>query len=165
MHQNSVFQKSAKGSQAIATRDHALAPKLRSMLILVDGKRSVEELAKLSAALGDPHQLLAQLQLEGYVEDVSTAAPAPVAASVAAPAPAAPSRPAVSLAEAQRAAVRKLTDLLGPTAEDMCLRIEGTRTAAEFHAAVKRAEAMVRDINGAAAASAFAHEVETHRPG
>jgi hypothetical protein len=169
-----VYQKSGKGSQALAARDAALTPKLRSMLILVDGKRTVEELAKLAAMLGDPEQLLAQLvQLEMVQPCSSSAAsasaPAPLAAS-SAPAPlAASSAPAplagaVTLPEAQRFAVRRLTDLLGPTAEDLCLRIEHTRNAVDFAAAIKKAEAVLRDFKGAEAAAAFAREMLAHRP-
>jgi hypothetical protein len=166
MQQNSVFQKSDKGSQAIAKRDHALVPKLRSMLILVDGKRPVEELAKLSAALGDTQQLLAQLLEQGYIEDAATqAAPAAAPGAQGAAPVQPPAQPPITLAEAQRFAVRKLTDLMGPAADDLCMRIEATRTAAEFHAVIKRAETMLRDLNGAAAATAFAQQIESHSPG
>jgi len=165
-----VYQKSGKGTQALASRDAALTPKLRSMLILVDGKRTVEELAKLAAMLGDPEQLLAQLaQLEMVQPCASASAPAPLAAS-SAPAPlAASSAPAplagaVTLPEAQRFAVRRLTDLLGPTAEELCLRIEHTRNAVDFAAAIKKAEAMLRDFKGAEAAATFAREMLAHRP-
>jgi hypothetical protein len=104
MQQHSVFQKSEKGSQAIAKRDHALAPKLRSMLILVDGKRSMEELAKLSVALGDTQQLLAQPLEQGYIEDAAAQLAAPAAtldSPTDSPSPGAPSvHPPVTLAEA-----------------------------------------------------------------
>ena len=54
MNTHAIYQKSGKGAQAISTRQHGLTPKQRSMLILVDGKRSFEELAKLAAMLGEP---------------------------------------------------------------------------------------------------------------
>lgn len=170
VQKSTVFQKSGKGTQALATRDTALTPKLRSMLILVDGKRTVEELSKLAAMLGEPEQLLAQLlQLEMVQPCASASAPAPLTAS-SAPAPLAtssapaPLAGAVTLPEAQRFAVRRLTDLLGPTAEEMCLRIEHTRNAADFAAAIKKAEAVLRDFKGAEAAAAFAREMLAHRP-
>lgn len=46
--QKLMYHKSAKGTEAIATRQHGLTPKLRTMLVLIDGKRSLEDLAKLS---------------------------------------------------------------------------------------------------------------------
>lgn len=48
----------AKGAEAIATRQHGLGPRQRSLLILIDGKKNFEDLAKLSAMLGDTAQLL-----------------------------------------------------------------------------------------------------------
>jgi hypothetical protein len=157
-----LYQKSAKGSQAIAVRDHALTPKLRSLLILVDGKRRVDDLAKLSNSLGDTEQLLGLLLQHGYIEEVANTAPAPLTAS--APAPLTPARRAVTLQEAQRFAVRKLTDIMGPTSETLCLRIEATRNAQDFMQAVKTAEKVLRDFGGAELAAKFMQEVQAHQP-
>ena len=46
IQKNVVYHKSAKGAEAIATRQHGLSPKLRSMLILIDGKRTDGRLLK-----------------------------------------------------------------------------------------------------------------------
>jgi hypothetical protein len=173
-----VFHKSAKGSEALATRSPALTPKLRSTLILVDGKRRFEELAKLAQVLGDAEQMIAALVDLGFVEQTSggESAPdvvvgdpsqpisgaAPVSGGAAGSAPAV--RPAVPLADAKRYAVRRLTDLLGPTAESLCLRLEGARNATEFMAAIQRAESVLRDFSGAKVAAQFAADIEAHRP-
>lgn len=156
-----LYQKSAKGSQAIAVRDHALTPKLRSLLILVDGKRRVDDLAKLSNSLGDTEQLLGLLLQQGYIEEVANTAPAPLAS---APAPLTPARRALTLQEAQRFAVRKLTDIMGPTSETLCLRIEATRNAQDFMQAVRTAEKVLRDFGGAELAAKFMQEVQAHQP-
>ena len=158
-HTSVIYQKSAKGSQAIATRDHALTPKLRSMLILVDGTRGYEELVKLSSMLGDTEQLLSQLLDEGYVEPSAQAAAAPTSA------PAPLQRTGVPLAEAQRFAVRRLTDILGPTGEDLCMRIESTKNAHDFMQALKSAEHVLRDFGGAKLAETFTSEMQAHLPG
>jgi len=151
-----TFRKSALGAEAIATRQHGLGPKLRSMLILIDGKRSTADVLQLTALLGDAKQLLAELASGGFIEAASPqstpAGPAPRIPDPVAPA-------ALSLPEARRLVVRKFTDLLGPMADDMCIRIESTRTAADLDAAVARAEAMVRNMRGASAAQAFADAV------
>ncbi|MBI5274933.1 MAG: hypothetical protein HY854_00590 [Burkholderiales bacterium] len=164
---SATYQKSPKGAQAIATRDHSLAPKLRSLLILVDGKKGVDELTRVGAMLGDPQQLLAQLLEQGYIEPVqgsAPSAPAPAAGAPAVAAAAAPAHPAVPLAEAKRYAVRRLTDVLGPTGESLCLRIEGTRTAADFMQAIKGAEKVLRDFGGNALAERFMQDIDAHRP-
>lgn len=159
-HKSVIYQKSAKGSQAIATRDHALTPKLRSLLILVDGKRSFEELEKLSGLMGDAEQLVSQLHDQGYIE-AATPATAPAHTSTAAPS----QQTGVPLAEAKRFAVRRLTDLLGPTADSFCMRIESAKNAHDFMVVVKDAEILVRDMKGAQMANSFWQDIDAHRPG
>lgn len=163
MQKTAIYHKSAKGSEAIANRSRDLLPKLRSMLILVDGKRGFDELAKLSAMLGDTEQLLTQLEADGFIEPVA----APIAGSTAPAAAAAaqaPAAQAVTLKEAQRFAVRLLTDIMGPNAEELCLRIEAAHNVAEFNAAIARAEGLLRQFHGAAVVAGFAAEIKAHRP-
>lgn len=162
------FQKSAKGLQALAARDPALTPKLRSLLIMVDGKRTSEDLAKVAAALGDPRQMLAQLMDLGFIEGSMPSASPPASAAATPPqaaAPVASAHPTVPLKEAQRFAVRKLTDLLGPTGESLCLRIESARTPAEFNQALHRAEQVLKDFGGQRMADSFARDMEARLPG
>ena len=64
----SIFRKSIKGAEAIATRQPGMPPRLRSALIMVDGKRNVEELAKLVSMLGEPDALLTELEASGLIE-------------------------------------------------------------------------------------------------
>jgi hypothetical protein len=49
---NPVFDKTEKGREEIATRKHHLAPRLRTLLVLIDGKQGKEELLKKVAGLG-----------------------------------------------------------------------------------------------------------------
>ncbi len=163
MNTHAIYQKSGKGAQAISTRQHGLTPKQRSMLILVDGKRSFEELAKLAAMLGEPAQLLQELEAGGFIE-LAAAGPAAAHAPAPAAAPQAAVPPTISLPDFKRLAVRRLTDAMGPMAEDLCLRIEGARTAAELQAAVARAEGLLRQARGSAAADAFASGLAAHTP-
>ena len=164
IQKNRVYRKSAKGTEAIATRQHGLGPKLRSMLILIDGKRGFGELARLSAALGDPEQLLQQL-LEGAFIEEAPVVPDPAEASKSTSATPAASGAGLSLLQAQRFAVRKLTELVGPSAESLCLRIEAARNVEDYQAAVARAERMVREFRGAHAAVDFAAQIDACKPG
>ena len=162
-----TYHKSALGAQAIATRSAALTPKLRSLLIMIDGKRGYEELAKLGGMLGDVDLLLTQLADQGLIEPVEGYTAPPAAPAPAAPAPVAggaPAHPAVPLATAQRHAARRLTDLLGPNAEELCMRIESTRNAQEFMAAIHRAEGMLRQYGGEKMVAEFAADMARHRP-
>lgn len=165
MNKNAIFHKSAKGIEAIATRQHGLGPRQRSMLILIDGKKSFDDLAKLSAMLGDTAQLLQELETGGFIEEAAGAPAPPVPTEpVTAPSPLSPAAPAISLPDARRFAVRKLTDTMGPMAEELCLRIEAARTTGEFLAAVSRAEATLRQLRGSSIAAAFAADVAAHSP-
>ncbi len=117
VQKNVAYRKSAAGADALATRDAALSMQLRSLLILVDGKRSADELAWLSASPAKTQQPFSHLLELGMIEPLPT--PSAAVASFAAPAgPASSPARIVTLAEAQRAAVRGLTNLLSPTADD-----------------------------------------------
>jgi hypothetical protein len=165
IQKNLVYHKSAKGTEAIATRQHGLTPKLRSMLIMVDGKHSIEELVHLSQMLGNTEELLGQLLDQGFIEPGTTVttAPAPLVSAPAALGPASGGH-ATTLLEAQRFVSRRLTDLLGPNAEELCLRIEGAKNVHDFQAAVARAEGMLRQFKSAQTAAEFAAEVHSHMP-
>lgn len=167
IQKNLVYRKSAKGTEAIATRQHGLGPKLRSVLILVDGKRGFEELVRLSQILGDTEELLGQLLDQGFIEAVAGPNPA-LATGAAAPRASAPAplaaAPLIKLIDAQRFVSRRLIDLLGPNAEDLCLRIEAARNLKEFQIAVGRAEGILRQYKSAHTAAEFAADVQAHMP-
>lgn len=160
MQDTDIFRKTEQGVQVMANRG-ALAPRERSVLILVDGRRPYRELATLPHAEEAVQTLLAQ----GYIEALAQTAPAaPAAAAVGADeGPPTGPRP-TPLAKAQRLAVRRLTDMLGPAAEEMCIRLEKTRSPQEFLAAVRRIEAPLRDAVGAQQAARFVQEVESLQP-
>lgn len=160
IERNTVYHKSAKGVEAIATRQHGLGPKLRSTLILVDGKRGFDELARLSTTPADVDLLLGQLLDQGFIEAGAVAA----AASGSVPqAPAATGR-GISLSDAQRYASRRLFDLLGPSSEPACLRIEAARNTRDFQSAIKLAEVMVSDVRSGKVAADFAADMLDHMP-
>ncbi len=191
---NAIYKKSAKGVEAIAARLHGLSPRQRSLLIFIDGKRSVGELAKMGSTLGSFEQLLAELESGGFIEDANSAeatlsalgaptsdaatmipastlpaalGPASTIPGALAPAGGAGSptaRPGVTLEQAKRLTVRQLTDLLGPAAEVVCLHIEKARTLPEFIETAKRARSMVRDMRGESAAERFATAVAANTP-
>ena len=194
LDKTAIYHKSARGAQVLATRNNTLPPKLRSMLILINGRRPYPELCKLGQGLGDPDWLLEQLEADGFIEAGParagpptepaplftnsgpspldpTSAPAPLE-HTSAPAPLEPItrmdatgsfQLSVPLGLAQRFAVRRLTDLLGPTAEDLCLHIQATRSPQEFRAAIRHTETMLRKVVGPELAAEFVREVQTQR--
>lgn len=167
-----VYRKSIAGQQALARRDPALTMRHRSLLIMVDGKRSAEELGRLAAGAGEFESLMNALSDLGMVEPVAVNPSAPAPATAPSPAPAVPGAqasapaavPALTLSQAQRVAVRRLTDLLGPSAEDLCMKLEATRTPKDFMALVKRAADMLRNVKGDAAADSLTQALAGYRP-
>jgi hypothetical protein len=61
-----IYRKTAKGLDEIQSRAHHLPLRLRGALILVDGQRSVDDLAKLVP--GDVASALQQLLDSGFID-------------------------------------------------------------------------------------------------
>lgn len=163
-----VYRKSAKGQLEIETRVNRLHPRLRTVLILIDGRRNDDELRSLIQV--DADATLLGLLEGGYIEvsaGPAASPPTPVKASVAGSAPAAPAMPArtapapagvsaAGLAERRRLAVRHLTDRLGPVAEPVSLRIEKARNWDEQRAALELGQRLLQTARGGSAAAEFA---------
>lgn len=163
MGRETVYRKTASGSEAIAKRDPALGPRERSLLIMIDGRRGSAELG----ALGNLDTMLPALLALGFIEPVpqEQSQKSREGADSRAPDSRAPdsiaSVPDSSLTfpAAQRLAVRRLNELLGPGAVDMCMRLEKARTPQEYLSALRQVEASLRQVVGAEAAARFAREV------
>lgn len=163
-----VYTKTAKGVAEVAARSGTLSLSARRILIMVDGKRSVAELAPL-ARPGEIDGLIATLESQGLIQrlqDADAAPPRPAARSSDVPTVAGvevhslgsdpgEERTLLTLDEAKRRAVRALTDRLGPDAEIIAMRIEQARTADELRERVKEAERVVAGLLGEGAVAAF----------
>lgn len=144
----SVYKKTAKGQTEIETRVNRLVPRLRTSLILVDGKRTDDELRTMIAV--DADQVLATLLTDGYIEIISTTPPPR-------PAPAASDGPSPrKIEETRRAAVRFLNDHLGPSAESLALKIERAQNWGELKPHLEMAEHFLRAGRGPAIGQEFA---------
>ena len=160
-----IFRKTAKGLAEIETRANRLVPRMRSSLILVDGKRDVADLKLLLTPHTDAtlQALAEQGFIEAVGETVGVAAPAasyevrpaPAPAS-APPAPPAASRPAIDLADLRRQVVRALHEQLGPSAASLATRIEKSRSAEDLKPLVSQAVHLVAAARGRTAADVFA---------
>ena len=72
MKSGEIYRKSAKGLDEIQNRTHRLAPRLRQVLIMVNGKKALGALAAEASALGDIAQYLSELEAQGFIENTST---------------------------------------------------------------------------------------------
>src|SRR6476661_51991 len=61
------FDKTAKGREEIATRRYQLAPRLRTLLVMIDGKQKAGELLKKVAAIGIDEQCVQELIDGGFI--------------------------------------------------------------------------------------------------
>ena len=165
-----IFRKTAKGAVEIETRAHRLPPRMRSTLILVDGKRDVDDLKTLLSGHAD--ETLRFLSEHGFVESVGeTLRPLPqvpqvplapvVPLATAASPPTAPAKPTAAFLSARRAIVRALNDQLGPPAASFAMRMERADTPDELRPLVALGVQLVLAARGRAASEAFAARLPT----
>lgn len=161
-----LHRKTSKGQAEIDTRVHRLTPRLRGLLILVDGKRDHAALATLV-----PQQceaLLAELEGGGFIEAIAEAppvvrpmapVPAPAPVPAATPAQAAASvmatASAASFETLRRDAVRALNDELGPAADGLAVRMERTRSFEELRPLLGLAAQLVAGQRGRQAGEVY----------
>jgi hypothetical protein len=173
MNDKLVYSKTAKGVAEVATRSSALSLAARRVLIMVDGKRSVADLAPLMRA-GEIDTILSALEAQGFVTRGAGVPERPSTVNLAPPAPApAPSlevntvsgmideRNVVTLEEAKRRAVRQLIDRLGPDGELMAMRIEQCANADLLRDRVREAERLIAGLMGDEAAADYLRALRT----
>lgn len=151
-----IYAKTADGQNEIETRARRISPRLRSALILVDGKRNDEELGRLILQSGEALQALLEA---GLIEVVARPASKATARESEPEAPAAAAAPAVSPVQFEarrREAVRAVNDLLGPQAETLALKLERAGDADQLREALERAVAYIANARGGGAAAQFA---------
>lgn len=73
-----TFSKTAKGREEMHERSHGLALRLRTALILVDGKTPWATLRPMLARIGDPEALIQALRDEGMIESDFDLPPLPI---------------------------------------------------------------------------------------
>jgi hypothetical protein len=107
MNLQAVLSKTAKGLDEIATRKYKLEQRLRSLLIVVNGKATAGELVEMFAQAGDITPRLEKLIAEGFVAEAAGAAGA------------------AGNFEATRSELsRALSDALGPAGDAVCIKLE-----------------------------------------
>ena len=164
-----IYRKTAKGHSEIETRAHRLSLRLRSALIMVDGRRSDDEVHKLMPQHAE--DTLQQLVEQGFIEIIGITqdalparAPAPMQPAAATPAPAAalavpPSMPPRDFATTRLQAVRLFTEMVGPMAEALDMKMERARSPDELVPLMQTAQRIIGNARGGAAAADYATRV------
>lgn len=143
MDPNSVLSKTSKGGQEIETRAHKLDPRLRALLIMVNGKATAGEIAKRFEQAGDVMPLLQQLLAQGFIAGAASAAPS------AAPAE---SR---DFKRAQRELCIHLSNLLGPEADLITAQLEKCSSLAEMRQFLQERRTLLDQALGKAKSAQF----------
>lgn len=173
MDKNTLFAKTDQGREALSSRPPGLRPRLRSLLIMIDGKRPVADMDKVSGGEGSAAPLLEQLEAEGWIVRVDAAGhPAPPAGDGAAaepdPVPVAHEPPAheptLPFSEARRMVVRFINDQLGPMGEQLAMRVESCKTPADLQAALPRIRDSLHNFKNLATVQRFDQELVGRLP-
>ncbi|MDB5763291.1 MAG: hypothetical protein JWQ21_2286 [Herminiimonas sp.] len=64
-----IFDKTDKGREEIATRKYRLAARLRTLLLVVDGKKNTQQLFEQFSTLGLDEKAINELLDEGYIQE------------------------------------------------------------------------------------------------
>lgn len=142
MDRNAILVKTDKGAEEVKSRTYGLAARLRSVLIMVDGKSTVADYIARFGAIPDIENSLQLLLDQSYLASRAPAPP-PVPAAAGAP-PEAPQ----TRKEAVGQLSRILLESMGPDADMFTSLIERAKTRVEFNEAVERG-ARVLDSLGA----------------
>jgi hypothetical protein len=174
MDKNTLFAKTDQGREALGSRPPSLRPRLRSLLIMIDGKRSVAEMDQVTGGEGSAAPLLEQLEAEGWIARLNGAAPAASQSASAHPSPekapaATDVEPGTSAAtlpfkEARSTVVRFINDQMGPMGEQLAMRVESCKTPADLQAALSRIRDGLRNFKGQAAVQRFDQEFVPRLP-
>ena len=127
MNSRDVAVKTAEGVAELKQRSRKLPPRLRTMLIMIDGTLTVEQLRQAGASLGVPDGFIDTLRTQGLI------ALRPAAQAPGADASAAPGLPeAERFRAAQRFMNDTVVDALGFRAFLFTLKLEKCFTRAEL---------------------------------
>lgn len=159
LDENLVFHKTGTGAREAGTSAQNLTPKLRRALVLVDGAKTLAEIAPLFRP-GEIDAIVVELQSRGLVT-LADGMLAPVSAETADGAAEAATDAIAEkyFDEVRRRAMREISDRLGPNGDTLALRIERCRTPEELRVALREAEKILVSFLGADYGRAFARKI------
>jgi hypothetical protein len=135
MDMQAIYVKTAKGQEEVATRAFQLPSRVRSLLVMVDGKNSGEQLVANTAALGDSAAFFSMLVEGGFIEAVAAASPATGNVKV-------PPR------ELVRKVCHLVSDILGPAGDSLTLKLEKAASLEEFASHVEQCRDVISNAAG-----------------
>ncbi|MBX3610696.1 MAG: hypothetical protein KF871_12450 [Hydrogenophaga sp.] len=168
MDTQTVFVKTDQGREALTSRPPGLGPRLRSLLIMVDGKRTVGDLDKLLGGEGASLPLLESLAEQGWVTAMVVSTPeafsAPVDQRVIETLPPPLAEDLLPFGEARRLVARFINDQLGPMGETLAIKVEGCKNPGDLQALLPRIRDVLLNMKNTAAAAQFDVDVAPRLP-
>lgn len=160
MDPGTIPVKTRKGRDEVAVRTGVLTAVQRRLLILVDGRKSANDLGAFARA-GELEAALDHLSLLGFVSGagLDTDLGPPVAAGFASPCAAQAARPATSLREFEQVrtdASHFIRQRLGDAATPICTAVERCNSPHELRQVLRGVEVFVGQRLDAHTALAFA---------
>lgn len=96
---STIFDKTDKGREEISTRKYQLASRLRTLLVLIDGKQTKDELLKKVTGIGLTSESLDELINNGFIQAIASPAPALPTPAEPTPAKAAEPQPGAAISK------------------------------------------------------------------
>jgi hypothetical protein len=164
-----VYSKTPRGIAEISLRSAQLPMTTRRVLIMIDGKRTVDDLSIL-ARPGEIESAIASLESGGLIQrlsyqgaiDVPTIngrdGDAGFSSGFGGPSTSGgldERENSITLEDVKRRAVRGLHDRLGAEADSLAMRIEACRSVEEFRSCVREAERLISNVLGFGAAQDY----------
>ena len=160
MDQTGIYTKTAAGSDELKTRAHGLSMRLRAILIMVDGTRTVAQLREAAAGLGAPPDCLDTLLAAGLVA-VRPPVPAVQPVPVASASPSAGGSGAERFVAAQKDMVERAVDAMGMRSFFFTLKLEKCYTTDDLRALLPELIKSVAKARGDAFALAVSQRVSS----
>lgn len=134
------FAKTEKGREEIRDRKYALQPRLRTLLVMIDGSKTADELVQAAKRLGGGQEILQELLKEGFIDEAGGGAPAPAAA-------AAPDEAGREKLYAAKAAMRRYIKMASVETRALNDVVDQVRTPEQLASAMRKI-GRVFDANG-----------------
>lgn len=159
MSSETIYAKTQKGFEEMARRTYRLPARMRSLLIMIDGRLPAGELFARAPHPEESQQMIESLLKDGFIESVGSVAASgepsvPLSAPIDGDIAAAPS-PDLALAAAKRYVAQAMLDALGPEADHFTVHIEAAKDAENLKAIALKYLEVIRSASDHRKADAF----------
>lgn len=152
MDMESIYVKTAKGQDEVATRAYQLPSRVRSLLVMVDGKATGDQIVENTAVLGNSAAFFQMLVEEGFIEPVTT----PGRTGTARTSSQDVKKPPKALVQTVSHLV---TEILGPVGDSLTLRLEKSPSLEDFAMLLEQARGVIESNSGKKKADQFWNDV------